>query len=96
MLLLSRAAAEAPGLELGMVALLPLYHPVEAAEQIATLDVISEGRFILAPALGRRDFQFNTFEIPKTQRLSRSTFQRSERCLLLKPEKNRLRYADPL
>ena len=43
MLLLSRAAAEAPGLELGMVALLPLYHPVEAAEQIATLDVISEG-----------------------------------------------------
>ncbi|MCH2325425.1 MAG: LLM class flavin-dependent oxidoreductase [Pseudomonadales bacterium] len=52
MLLLSRAAAEAPGLELGMVALLPLYHPVEAAEQIATLDVISEGRFLLAPALG--------------------------------------------
>lgn len=71
MLLLSRAAAEAPGLELGMVALLPLYHPVEAAEQIATLDVISEGRFILAPALGWRDFQFNAFEIPKTDRLSR-------------------------
>ena len=55
MLLLSRAAAEAPGLELGMVALMPLYHPVEAPEQIATLDVISEGRFILVPALGRME-----------------------------------------
>ncbi len=71
MLLLSRVAAEAPGLELGMVSLLPLYHPVEAAEQIATLDVISGGKFVLAPALGWRDFQFNAFGIPKTERLSR-------------------------
>ena len=71
MLLLSRVAAEAPGLELGMVALLPLYHPVEAAEQIATLDVISGGKFVLAPALGWRDFQFNAFGIPKEERLSR-------------------------
>jgi len=71
MLLLSRVAAEAPGLELGMVALLPLYHPVEAAEQISTLDVICGGRFVLAPALGWRDFQFDGFGIPKTERLSR-------------------------
>lgn len=71
MLLLARAAAEAPGLELGMVALLPLYHPVEAAEQIATLDVISGGKFVLAPALGWRDFQFNAFGVPKAERLSR-------------------------
>lgn len=71
MLLLSRAAAEAPDLELGMVALLPLYHPVEAAEQIATLDVISGGKFVLAPALGWRDFQFEGFGVPKSERLSR-------------------------
>ncbi|MCI0786899.1 MAG: LLM class flavin-dependent oxidoreductase [Chloroflexi bacterium] len=71
MLLLARVAAEAPGLELGMVALLPLYHPVEAAEQIATLDVISGGKFVLAPALGWRDFQFDAFQVPKSQRLSR-------------------------
>ena len=71
MLLLSRVAAEAPGLELGMVGLLPLYHPVEVAEQIATLDVICGGRFILAPALGWRDYQFDGFGIPKNQRLSR-------------------------
>ena len=71
MMLLARVAAEAPGLELGMVALLPLYHPVEAAEQVATLDVISGGKFILAPALGWRDFQFDAFGIPKTDRLGR-------------------------
>ena len=71
MMLLARVAAEAPGLELGMVALLPLYHPVEAAEQVATLDVITGGRFVLAPALGWRDFQFDAFGIPKTDRLGR-------------------------
>ena len=71
MLLLARAAAEAPELELGMVALLPLYHPVEAAEQIATLDVISGGKFVLAPALGWREFQFNAFGVPRAERLSR-------------------------
>lgn len=71
MLLLARAAAEAPGLELGMVGLLPLYHPVEVAEQIATLDVISGGTFVLAPALGWRDFQFEAFGVPKAERLLR-------------------------
>lgn len=71
MLLLARAAAEAPSLELGMVALLPLYHPVEAAEQVSTLDVISGGKFVLAPALGWRDFQFNAFGVPKEERLPR-------------------------
>ena len=71
MMLLARAAAEAPGLEMGMVALLPLYHPVEAAEQISTLNVICGGNFVLAPALGWRDFQFNAFGVPKSERLSR-------------------------
>jgi alkanesulfonate monooxygenase SsuD/methylene tetrahydromethanopterin reductase-like flavin-dependent oxidoreductase (luciferase family) len=54
MMLLARAAAEAPDVELGMVALLPLYHPVEAAEQISTLNVICGGNFVLAPALETR------------------------------------------
>ena len=71
LMLLSRVASEAPGLELGMVALLPLYHPVEAAEQISTLDVITGGKFVLAPALGWCDFQFKAFEVSKTERLSR-------------------------
>ena len=70
-LLLARVAAEAPDLELGFVGLLPLNHPVELAEQLSTLDVICGGRLVLAPALGWRDFQFEGFGIPKSERLSR-------------------------
>jgi alkanesulfonate monooxygenase SsuD/methylene tetrahydromethanopterin reductase-like flavin-dependent oxidoreductase (luciferase family) len=69
--LLARVAAEAPGMELGLIALLPLHHPVELAEQVATLDVISGGRCVLAVALGWREFQFRAFGIPQGQRLSR-------------------------
>lgn len=69
--LLARIAGEVPGVELGMVGLLPLHHPVELAEQISTLDVICGGRFVLAAALGWRDFQFRAFEVPEGQRLSR-------------------------
>jgi alkanesulfonate monooxygenase SsuD/methylene tetrahydromethanopterin reductase-like flavin-dependent oxidoreductase (luciferase family) len=69
--LLARVAAEAPGMELGLIGLLPLYHPVELAEQVASLDVISGGKMVLAVALGWRDFQFRAFGIPQEQRLSR-------------------------
>src|SRR5919199_4872614 len=69
--LLARVAAEVPGMDLGMVGLLPLYHPVELAEQISTLDVICGGKFVLAAALGWRDFQFRAFDIPQRQRLAR-------------------------
>jgi alkanesulfonate monooxygenase SsuD/methylene tetrahydromethanopterin reductase-like flavin-dependent oxidoreductase (luciferase family) len=69
--LLSRIAAEVPGMELGTVGILPLYHPVELAEQISTLDIICGGKFVLAAALGWRDFQFRAFDIPQRQRLSR-------------------------
>jgi alkanesulfonate monooxygenase SsuD/methylene tetrahydromethanopterin reductase-like flavin-dependent oxidoreductase (luciferase family) len=69
--LLSRVAAEVPGMELGVVSLLPLHHPVELAEQISTLDVICGGRVVLGAALGWRDFQFRAFEVPEKQRLSR-------------------------
>jgi alkanesulfonate monooxygenase SsuD/methylene tetrahydromethanopterin reductase-like flavin-dependent oxidoreductase (luciferase family) len=69
--LLGRIAAEAPDLELGMVGILPLYHPVELAEQISTLDVICAGRLVLAAALGWRDFYFRAFGVPQSERLSR-------------------------
>ena len=69
--LLARVRAEAPQLDVGMISLVPLHHPVELAEQIATLDTICDGRLILAAALGWRDFQFRAFGIPQRQRLSR-------------------------
>lgn len=55
---LARVAAEAEGMRLGTgCLLLPLHHPVELAEQIATLDVISGGRFIFGVGLGYRDVE---------------------------------------
>lgn len=69
--LLARVAAEAPDMELGLVGLLPLQHPVELAEQLSTLDVLCGGRLTLAADLGWREFQFNAFGVPKREKLSR-------------------------
>jgi alkanesulfonate monooxygenase SsuD/methylene tetrahydromethanopterin reductase-like flavin-dependent oxidoreductase (luciferase family) len=53
---LARIAAEADGMTLGTgVLLLPLHHPVDLAEQLATLDVIAGGRLIVGVGLGYRD-----------------------------------------
>ncbi len=55
---LARVAAEAEGMTLGTgCLLLPLHHPVEVAEQVATLDVICGGRFIFGVGLGYRDVE---------------------------------------
>jgi alkanesulfonate monooxygenase SsuD/methylene tetrahydromethanopterin reductase-like flavin-dependent oxidoreductase (luciferase family) len=55
---LGRMAAEADGMTLGTgILLLPLHHPVDVAEQLATLDVICGGRFILGVGLGYRDVE---------------------------------------
>ena len=48
LVLLANLAAEAQGLYLGTALyLLPLHHPVAAAEQTATLDIISGGKFFV-------------------------------------------------
>jgi alkanesulfonate monooxygenase SsuD/methylene tetrahydromethanopterin reductase-like flavin-dependent oxidoreductase (luciferase family) len=53
---LGRLAAEADGMRLGTgVLLLPLHQPVDLAEQLATLDVITGGRLIVGVGLGYRD-----------------------------------------
>src|SRR5204863_321798 len=55
---LGRVAAEAGEMWLGTgVLLLPLHAPVDVAEQIATLDVITGGRFIFGVGLGYRDVE---------------------------------------
>jgi alkanesulfonate monooxygenase SsuD/methylene tetrahydromethanopterin reductase-like flavin-dependent oxidoreductase (luciferase family) len=49
-------AAEAEGMTLGTgVLLLPLHQPVDLAEQLAKLDVISGGRHVVGVGLGYRD-----------------------------------------
>ncbi len=55
---LARVAAEAEGMTLGTgVILLPLHQPVDLAEQLATLDVITGGRLIVGLGLGYRDVE---------------------------------------
>ncbi|MGI8549496.1 MAG: LLM class flavin-dependent oxidoreductase [Dehalococcoidia bacterium] len=70
--LLSRMAGEAPGMELHAgIILLALHHPVEVAESLATLDVISGGRLIAGFGLGYREPEFSAFGVPLGERVAR-------------------------
>ena len=65
-------AARSPGLYVGTsVFLLPLHHPVEVAEQTATLDVLSGGRFLFGVGQGYRDVEFQSFGVRKDFRRQR-------------------------
>jgi alkanesulfonate monooxygenase SsuD/methylene tetrahydromethanopterin reductase-like flavin-dependent oxidoreductase (luciferase family) len=69
--LLGRLAAEAEGMTLGTaVVLLPLHHPVEIAEHLATLDALSDG-FVAGVGAGYRDVEFDAFGIDKRERAGR-------------------------
>jgi alkanesulfonate monooxygenase SsuD/methylene tetrahydromethanopterin reductase-like flavin-dependent oxidoreductase (luciferase family) len=69
---LARVAAEAEGMRLGTgVLLLPLHQPVEVAETLATLDVISGGRFVFGVGLGYRDAENQAMGLDPKQRVGR-------------------------
>jgi len=71
---LARVAAEAGTMSLGTgVLLLPLHHPVEIAEQVATLDVICGGRFIFGVGLGYRDVESEAMGLDPRERVGRLT-----------------------
>jgi alkanesulfonate monooxygenase SsuD/methylene tetrahydromethanopterin reductase-like flavin-dependent oxidoreductase (luciferase family) len=64
--LLARLAAEAGELHVGAgILLLPLLNPVEVAEEAATLDVLTGGRFVLGVGLGYRDVENAAFAVPR-------------------------------
>ena len=69
---LARVAAEAAGMTLGTsVLLLPLHHPVDVAEQLATLDVIAGGRLVCGVGLGYRDAENAAMGHDPRQRVAR-------------------------
>ena len=69
---LARLAAEPGNMKLATsVLLLPLCNPVDIAEQSATLDQISEGRFILGLGIGYRPEECEAFATRMSQRAGR-------------------------
>jgi alkanesulfonate monooxygenase SsuD/methylene tetrahydromethanopterin reductase-like flavin-dependent oxidoreductase (luciferase family) len=65
---LSYCAAIAPRLRIicGLV-LLPLHKPLDIAEQLATLDLLSGGKLVFGAGIGYRDVEFKAFGIPRGQ-----------------------------
>jgi len=47
------------------VVLLPLHNPVDMAEQVATLDILTGGRFVFGVALGYREVEYRSFGLEK-------------------------------
>src|SRR5258705_1540891 len=69
---LSRVMAEAPRLRLNFgLILLSLHKPLDVAEQIATVDVMSGGKVIFGVALGYRDVEFLAFGTTQKERVRR-------------------------
>jgi alkanesulfonate monooxygenase SsuD/methylene tetrahydromethanopterin reductase-like flavin-dependent oxidoreductase (luciferase family) len=69
---LARLCAEAKNCEVGTaVMLLGLRHPVTVATELASLDVINDGKSFAAFGLGYRDEELNAFDLSKSQRFAR-------------------------
>lgn len=69
---LSRAIAETPNMRIitGII-LLSLHKPLDIAEQLATIDVMSEGRLVFGSGLGYRDVEFLGFGTNQQERVPR-------------------------
>jgi alkanesulfonate monooxygenase SsuD/methylene tetrahydromethanopterin reductase-like flavin-dependent oxidoreductase (luciferase family) len=65
LILLAAIAARTSKIKLGSTSyLLPIRHPIQAAEEVAVLDRISNGRVILGVGRGFQDAMFTVFNIP--------------------------------
>jgi alkanesulfonate monooxygenase SsuD/methylene tetrahydromethanopterin reductase-like flavin-dependent oxidoreductase (luciferase family) len=69
---LARIMAEAPDLRLNFgLVLLSLHKPLDVAEQLATVDVMSGGKVIFGVALGYRDVEYLAFGTTQKERVKR-------------------------
>lgn len=68
----ARLAAEAGSMRVGItIYLLPLLNPVAVAEEAASLDIVTGGRFIFGIGLGYREVEDRAFGLNKGERVSR-------------------------
>ncbi len=69
---LSRIVPESGDMRIGTaITLMALGNPVDLAEELATLDIISGGRLTVGAGLGYRDVEFDAFGVPPQGRLRR-------------------------
>jgi alkanesulfonate monooxygenase SsuD/methylene tetrahydromethanopterin reductase-like flavin-dependent oxidoreductase (luciferase family) len=69
--LLARLSGERPDMHLGNFLLLSRHHPVKAAEYAANLDILTDGNYTCGVVLGYRDVEFDSLDIPKSERVPR-------------------------
>lgn len=70
--LLARLAPETGDMNLATcIILVALSNPVDIAEQVATLDIITEGRLRFGVGLGYRDVEFEAFGVSREMRVAR-------------------------
>lgn len=70
--LMSRLAAESGSMDVILsILLLPLLNPVQVAEEVASLDVITEGRLVFGLGLGYRGVEYEAFGMQRRERTSR-------------------------
>jgi alkanesulfonate monooxygenase SsuD/methylene tetrahydromethanopterin reductase-like flavin-dependent oxidoreductase (luciferase family) len=73
MTVLAAIAARTRTIRLGtFVLLLPLHHPLKVAEEIATLDILSHGRFDFAVGAGPMDVECTAFGINRAEAYART------------------------
>jgi alkanesulfonate monooxygenase SsuD/methylene tetrahydromethanopterin reductase-like flavin-dependent oxidoreductase (luciferase family) len=72
--LLARLAADCdPRTRLAtQIMIAPLYHPVMLAEELATLDVVTEGRLVFGAGIGYRPEEFEYLGVPFAERAART------------------------
>jgi alkanesulfonate monooxygenase SsuD/methylene tetrahydromethanopterin reductase-like flavin-dependent oxidoreductase (luciferase family) len=68
---MARLSAETDQMDLLSTVLVPLQNPVQMAEDIATLDVLTNGKVIINAALGYRDQEYQAFGVEREDRISR-------------------------
>ena len=69
---LGRLAADAGDMRLACgVALSSMHNPVDLAEQVMTMDAITDGRFVCGVGIGYREEEFAAFGVRRGERLAR-------------------------